>query len=160
MFYREGVCEAVVGNYDAAEYFLLKSIEIDPVVPGYATLGWMYGSILDRNEEAFRCFRKAIRLNPENGDLFNDCGALLLKMGFIPESIKWFHRSIRSPQCSKRHFAFYNLALVYRSGNRPERSCRYLHLALRQRPDFDQARRLLREIRNHDVTAGRESEHS
>ncbi len=81
-YYQEGVCDAQAGNYEAAEYHLLKSLEIDPANSTYATLGWMYGSILKRETDAFRCFRNAIRMQPENGDHYNDFGALLLKTNF------------------------------------------------------------------------------
>ncbi|MCB1326135.1 MAG: hypothetical protein H7A21_04985 [Spirochaetales bacterium] len=141
--YREGICEAVVGNYDAAEYHLLRAAEIEATVSTYATLGWLYGSVLSEPRRAFRFFRRAIRMNPENGDLFNDCGALLLKEGHSRAAVKWLLRAVRARECSKRHFALYNLALVYRRWNRPERSRRFLRLALRTEPDFPQARELL-----------------
>lgn len=145
-YYRDGVCEAVIGNYDTAEYFLLKSLEIDPAVSTYATLGWLYGSILERGEDALRSFRHAIRMDSDNGDLYNDIGALLIKMDRVNDSVKWFRRALRCSRCNRRHFALYNLALVYREWNRSERSRRYLNLALRMMPDFEQATNLLREL--------------
>jgi len=145
-FYQEGVCDAQAGAYDSAEYYLLKSLEIDASSSAYATLGWLYGSILKREAEAFRCFRRAIRLHSRNGDHFNDCGALLLKTGRVRESVKWFVRALRCPEGARRHLALYNLAIVYRRWNRPERSRRYLHLALRQQPDFARGRALLEEV--------------
>lgn len=145
-YYQEGVCDAQAGNYEAAEYHLLKSLEIDPANSTYATLGWMYGSILKRETDAFRCFRNAIRMQPENGDHYNDFGALLLKTGRRRESVKWFLRALRCPEGERRHLTLYNLAIVYRRWNRPERSRRFLNLALRLRPDFSRARGLLNDI--------------
>ncbi|MBX7057443.1 MAG: hypothetical protein K1X75_05210 [Leptospirales bacterium] len=145
-FYQEGVSEAQAGNYDAAEFFLLKSIEIDATGGAYASLGWLYGSVLKQEHSAFRCFRNAIRLNSENGDHFNDCGALLLKAGRARESVKWFLRALRCPECTRRHLTLYNLAIVYRRWNRPERSRRFLNLALKIDPEFARARAMLKDI--------------
>lgn len=145
-FHQEAMSDALVGNYDAAEFYLLKSLEIEPSVPGYATLGWLYAAIFKRNLDALRAFRRAIRLDPANGDLYNDCGALLLRMGRIRESVKWLTRALRSERGERKHLALYNLAVVYRRWNRPERSRRYLNLAIKLRPDFDRARTLLEEI--------------
>lgn len=146
IFHQEGMSDAIVGNYDAAEFYLLKSLEIEPSIPAYATLGWIYGSVHRRNEDALRCFRKAIRLNPKNGDLYNDCGAVLLRMGKLRESVKWFLKALKSSEGAKKHLALFNLAVVYRRWNRSERSRRYLNLALKHRPDFERARALLAEI--------------
>ncbi len=155
-FYQEGVCEAQAGNHDAAEFYLLKSLEIDPSGATYASLGWLYGSILKREEAAFRCFRNAIKQSPENGDHYNDCGALLLKAGRVRESLKWFLRSLRCAESSRRHLTLYNLAIVYRRWNRPERSRRFLHLALRIDPEFARARTMLKDIEQELAALQRE----
>lgn len=152
IFHQEGMSDAIVGNYDAAEFYILKSLEIEPSVPGYAILGWLYSCVQQRDTDALRCFRKAIRLNPKNGDLYNDCGAVILRMGKIQESVKWFTRALKSSEGSKHHLALFNLAIVYRRWNRPERSRRYLNLALKLRPDFQRARALLAEIRTETQT--------
>ena len=151
-FHQEGMSDAIVGNYDAAEFYLLKSLEIEPSVPGYATLGWLYSCVQRRDRDALRCFRNAIRLNPENGDLYNDFGAVLLRQGELQKSVKWFLRALKSSEGSKHHLALFNLAIVYRRWNRSERSRRYLNLALKLRPDFERARSLLAEIRAETQT--------
>ncbi|MCB1172570.1 MAG: tetratricopeptide repeat protein [Leptospiraceae bacterium] len=145
-YYHTGLLHASQSNYDAAEYFLLKSLEIDAVVGTWATLGWLYASRTGRYKDALRVFKKAIRLAPQDGDLFNDFGALLIKMGRPKMAMHWFNRALRSKACSRYHYALYNMALIYRSWNRPERSRRYLHLCLRKKPDFEMARELLGQI--------------
>ena len=141
-FYEQGVQAVFNENYDAAEFFLLKSLEIESSELVYGCLGWLYGTLLGKEKKALTFFRKAILQNPKNGDLYNDYGALLLKMGRLEESIKWFSRAVRLTKSQKKHFALYNLALVYRNWKQPQRSLRYLHLALRCQPDFQEARQL------------------
>ena len=141
-FYKQGVQAIFDENYDAAEFFLLKSLEIESSEVIYGCLGWLYGTLLGEEKKALAFFRKAILQNPENGDLYNDYGALLLKMGRLEESIKWFSRAVRLAKSQKKHFALYNLALVYHNRRRPQRSLAYLRLALKCQPAFQEARQL------------------
>ena len=144
--YERAIEEAGRDNYDAAEYYLLHSLEIEAHVNAYATLGWLYASRTERYRDAIRVFRKAIRLAPHDGDLYNDFGALLIKMNESGRALKWFHRALKCESCSRRHYALYNMALIYRDWKRPERSRRYLHLCLHHKPDFSVARELLQRI--------------
>ena len=141
-FYKQGVQAVFNKNYDAAEFFLLKSLEIENSDVVYACLGWLYGTLLGSEEKGLGFFRKAILRNPENGDLYNDYGALLLKMGRFEESLKWFSRAVRLANSKKKHFALYNLALVYHNWKRSRSSLRYLRLALKYEPSFQEARQL------------------
>ncbi len=142
LFYKRGVQAILNQDYDASEFFLLKSIEIDDSELNYGCLAWLYGTVYKQEEKGLRYFRKAIRKNPRQGDLYNDYGALLLKTGRLHDSIKWFGKAIRLASSKKKHFAFYNLALVYRDWKKPKRSLRYLQLALRHKADFQEARKL------------------
>lgn len=144
--YQSGIEKAAEGNYDAAEYHLLQSLEIEPMVTVYATLGWLYASHFNEFKRAMRMFRKAIRMSPDDGDLLNDFGALLIKMSQPGRALKYFHRSIRAEVCTRQHYALYNMALIYRNWNRPERSRRYLNLSLRYKPGFTIALELLDKI--------------
>lgn len=133
------------GRGDAAEYYLLKSLEHEPDSAHYALLGWFYGKN-GTVRDALRCFRKAIRLSPEKSYLYNDFGAILLDSGHLRPAVRWLLRSLRCADHSSRFASYYNLALIYRIWNRPERSLRYLNLSLNASPGFIPARQLLEEL--------------
>ena len=147
-YYELGLLSLQNQNTDTAEYCLLKSAEIEPSEISYGCLGWFYGTVNIQEDRALRFFRKAIMQNPKNGDLYNDYGALLLKIGQYNQSIKWFLKAVRLTDIDKRHYALYNLALVYRNMKRPERSLRFLRKAINQRPDFNEALNLYNNILN------------
>ncbi len=146
-FMKEGVRLALAGESDRAEYYLLKSYEIKPGAKILSTLGWFYGLHLGNRADGFRYFRRAAFYDSNSGDPYNECGNILFRDGRIQDSLKWFHRSLRCKNNSKKHFVLYNLAVVYSKLNRPERSLRYLNLALRYEPDFARARDLLGHIK-------------
>lgn len=140
---REGLGLAIKGDTEKAEYFLLNSYELLANEKIASALGWFYGVRLNRPMDGFRYFRRAVRYKPESGDLYNECGNILFRNGHWKESLKWFHRAHLCQEISRPDYVLYNLAIVYHKLNRPERSRRYLRLALRQNPRFNQAKALL-----------------
>ena len=135
-----------LGNFDIAEFLLLKSIEIEPDADKYTCLGWFYGAMGGQEKRALHAFRQAIRQDPAYGDAYNELGALVLQIGRPTQAIKWFRKALKVGHCSKPHFALYNLALIFRDINRPERSKRYLNLALKIEPGFQTAHEFLSEL--------------
>ncbi len=150
-FYKKGLYAISIEDYDAAEFFLLKSIELGGFGASYGCLGWLCGTIFKQELRALYFFRRAIIKDSKNGDLYNDYGALLLKLGHFRHSIKWFLRAVSLSLTHKKHFPLYNLAIVYRNWKRPERSLRCLRLALEYQPDFSEARKLYYSILKNDL---------
>lgn len=144
---QEGMRLAMNGDSDRAEYYLLKSYELESDAKILSTLGWFYGLHQGKLQDGFRYFRRAIFYDRESGDAYNECGNLLFRANRLQESLKWFHRALRCSKNERKHYALYNLAVVYRRLNRPERSLRYLNLALRFKPDFKQAGDLVMEVK-------------
>ena len=151
IFYKKGVQAIFDGEIDAAEFFLLKSLEIEPHSEVYGSIAWLYGSVLDQNEKGLHFFHQAVLLDPKNGDLCNDYGVLLLKNGHLRKAVKWFLRSMRLASIKKKHFSLYNLALAYHGHGRVRHSLRYLHSALELKPDFEEAKKLYNAIVERNV---------
>ena len=145
-YFRKSIDLMSAGDADAAEFLLLQSLEIEETELKYTCLGWLHGNLQGRTMPAVRAFVKALRMNREYGDAYNECGALLLRVGRDRRAIQCFTRALKAQTCSKRHFALYNLALIYAEKNRPERSRRYLNLALKLKPDFQEAREFLDDL--------------
>ncbi len=133
------------GNLDSAEYFLLALSENDPDAKSYAFLGWLYGS-QGRERDAVRCYFKAVRQDPDSGFPYNDFGVYLIGTGRSEASVKWFLKALHCRKFEQKHISLYNLALLYQIWNRPERSARFLNLALVYSPDFTEAVELLDRI--------------
>ncbi len=133
------------GRLEAAEYLFLQALELDGGQAGYSGLGWFYG-FTGNDRDALRAFRRGLACGGESGDLCNEIGVFLLRRGKVQRAIRWLNRALRAPSCRNRHLALYNLALAFRRLNRPERSRRYLRLALRERPEFPEALDFLTEL--------------
>ena len=149
-FLQSGVRAAYAGDRAAAEFCFLKSLEIETHALNCLCLGGLLANVSGREMEAFRYFRRAVRCDPRSGDAYHECGAMLMRMGRVNEAQKWFRRALSADFMTRRHFALYNLAIVYKRWNRPERSRRYLYLALQTEPEFEPARQMLARLREAD----------
>ena len=154
VFYNKGIQAIVIEEYDAAEFFLIKSSEIDGQEANHAALAWLYGNILHRIEKALHYLRLALLANPENGELYNDYGALLLKNGSYTDAVQWLIRAVRLSPEKKKHYSLYNLAIAYHNRNQMRNSLRYLRMALRQKPEFQEALELYASIINQEKQKG------
>ena len=68
------------GDYDRAQELYLKSIRSYPTAHAYTFLGWSM-SMQGRYSEAIEQCEKAIQLNPDYGNPYNDIGSYDIAAG-------------------------------------------------------------------------------
>ncbi len=137
-FFREG-------DLDKAVYHFTLALEEEE----NEELLFYMGLISNQKKEAVKAlnyFYKAIQKNPEYGSPCNEIGVILLRHGREKEAVFWLKKSVRCRMNDARHIPLYNLAALYKTWNRPERSLQYLYKALDIEPDFDEAKKLRDEI--------------
>ena len=100
------------GMIDAAMEDFAASIECHPTAEGYTYYGWML-SKKGRVEEAIEKCERAIEVDPEFGNPYNDIGSYLIIQGKRDEAIPWFERAIEAPRYEPRHFPHMNLGRIY-----------------------------------------------
>jgi len=137
---------------DRAEYFFLQALEEETSKEICLALAALYASLKGKENEAFRFYRRSLAFCPDNGDIMNDCGAMLMRSGDEMGALRWFQRALHSKNCKRKHYVFYNLAILYYRWNRPERSIRYLNLALRIDPGFQAALALMNNLKQNPVS--------
>src|SRR5256884_5830459 len=80
------------GDYDRAVELYQSSLELHPTAEAHTFLGWTY-HFQGRVEEAIAECKRAIELDPEFGNPYNDIGAYLIELGRFDEAIPWLERS-------------------------------------------------------------------
>jgi Tfp pilus assembly protein PilF len=124
----------VNGKLDDAVLCYKKSLELNPTAEAYTFLGWTY-SLQFRHEDAIKECHKAIAVDPDFGNPYNDIGAYLIELGRHAEAIPWLTRAIIAKRYAARSFPYVNLGRVYeRLGRWPDASAAYAQ-ALRLHPD-------------------------
>jgi len=100
-----GDVEGAIGRYQ-------ESIASSPTAEAHTFLGWAY-SFMDRLEDAIAECKKAIAVDPEFGNPYNDIGSYLLKQGKLDEAIPWLDKAINATRYEPRHYPHCNLGRIY-----------------------------------------------
>lgn len=92
---------------EAVQYYKL-SLELFPTAEAYTYLGWAY-SFMGKLDDAIEECKKAIELDPELGNPYNDIGSYLIQQGNYDEAITWLDLAINSKKYDAPQFAHLNL---------------------------------------------------
>ena len=100
------------GRLDEAIELYKQSIGVYPTAEAHTFLGWAY-SMENRLDEAIAECRRAIAVDPDFGNPYNDIGAYLIERGEHHQAIPWLEQAIASPRYDAFHYPWYNLGRVY-----------------------------------------------
>src|SRR6476659_7591827 len=93
--WQEGVQELIVGRIQSAVDCFNQSLSSCPTAEGYTYRGWAV-SFLGMLEQAVEDCRKAIRVDPEFGNPYNDIGVYMMQLGLLDEAIPWLESAKRA----------------------------------------------------------------
>jgi len=134
------------GDYDRAVELYQSSLELHPTAEAYTFLGWTY-HFQGRIEDAIAECKRAIELDPEFGNPYNDIGAYLIELERFDEAIPWLERAIEARRYEPRHFPHYNLGRAYLGKEMYARAMKCFQEALEVEPRYSLARQALASLR-------------
>ena len=102
----------MAGQIEEAVECYEESIEAMPTAEGYTFRGWAV-SVLGRIDEAIEDCKKAIRIDPEFGNPYNDIGVYLMQQGKFDDAVPWFQTAKTAKRYEPRHFPFLNMGRIY-----------------------------------------------
>jgi tetratricopeptide (TPR) repeat protein len=109
---RDAYRKHMLGEYHEAIYEYTRAIEICPCAEVYCFRAWAF-SYLNNYTQAIEDCLKAIALDPDFGNSYNDIGAYMIAMGFTDGAIDYLEKAIVSKRYATRHFAHYNLGKIF-----------------------------------------------
>ena len=127
------------GRLDEAAELYRQSIHSHPTAEAHTFLGWTY-SFQQRYEEAIAECERAIAVDPEFGNPYNDIGAYLINLGRFDEAIPWLERATRARRYEAYHYAHYNLGRVYLYKGMLKKAVEEFEQALAIEPNYTLAR--------------------
>jgi Tfp pilus assembly protein PilF len=133
-----GKLEEAVGHYR-------RSIELFATAEAHTFLGWTY-SFQGKLQEAIRECERAIKVDPEFGNPYNDIGAYLIEMGRPAEAVSWLRKAVAAARYQPRHFPHINLARAHAMQGELAEAIRELRESLRIEPENPSAERELRRL--------------
>ena len=133
------------GELDEAVDLYKKSIEILPTAEAHTFLGWTY-SFMGRLEDAIAECRRAIEIDPDFGNPYNDIGAYLIEQGMLDDAIPWLEKATRAPRYESYCFPHYNLGRVYERKRQWGKALECYRRSLSHNPDYTLAKASLRRL--------------
>jgi len=133
------------GELEAAATQYQRSIDVLPTAEAYTFLGWTY-SFMGKIDEAIQECYKAIRVDPEFGNPYNDIGAYLIQKGEWDDAVPWLKRAIIAPRYANYEFPHLNLGRVYEQRGEWQAAMDEYQLALKANPNYVLAARALKRL--------------
>lgn len=133
------------GELEKAIELYKKSIEILPTAEAHTFLGWAY-SFQDRYDDAIEECHRAIAIDPDFGNPYNDIGAYLIEKGLLEEAIPWLEKATIAPRYESYCFPHYNLGRVYERKRLWGKAMACYRNSLAQDPRYTLAKASLRRL--------------
>ena len=143
---RDAYRRQMAGDLDGAIASYRRSIDLYPTAEAHTFLGWTY-SFQGRYEEAINECQRAIAVDPEFGNPYNDIGSYLLELGRLDEAIPWLEKALRADRYEPKHFPHCHLGHVYWRKGELARAEGEFRRALELSPNYEQARVGLESVR-------------
>lgn len=146
--WEQGTQELMGGRIPEAIRLFEASLEVQPSAEGFTYRGWAI-SYLGLLDEAIEECKKAILLDPDFGNPYNDIGVYLMQKGQPAEAVSWLERAKLAKRYEPRHFPYLNLGRIYLARGDKMRALDEFAQALQIQPDDPMA---LAAIQNIQVT--------
>ncbi len=144
--WQEAYRHQMEGDLGRAIEYYKRSIAMHPTAEAHTFLGWTY-SFQGRLEEAIAECLRAIEIDPEFGNPYNDIGVYLMQQGRLEEAIPWLERAKQAKRYEPRQFPFMNLGRIYLKQERWWDALREFEGAVRVAPGDAEARQALHSLR-------------
>jgi Tfp pilus assembly protein PilF len=134
------------GDFDHAVELYEKSIAVQPTAEAHTFLGWTF-HFQGKIDQAIEQCKRAIEIDPDFGNPYNDIGAYLIEMRSYDEAIPWLERATEAKRYDPRHFPYFNLGRIYLAKEMYSRARENFENALRLEPRYQLARDALENLR-------------
>ncbi len=134
------------GEIDRAIEHYQRSVAVHPTPEAHTFLGWSL-SFQGRLEEATAECLRAIEIDPDFGNPYNDIGVYLMQQGKLDEAIPWLGKAKQASRYEPRQFPFMNLGRVYLKQGRWWDALREFEGAVQAAPGDVHAAKTLHQLR-------------
>lgn len=149
--WKEGAGLHIEKKYTAAIDRYNEALALHPTARTHTYLAWSL-SELDRYEEAVVQVRKAIELDPEYPNSYNDLGSYLIELKRPAAAIPWLEKATTMQDYCCPHYSYYQLGRARLMQGRVEAAEEALRASIAVNPRYRPAWELLRLIREDGLT--------
>lgn len=135
------------GKLEEAITLYRQSIELHPTPEAHTYLGWSY-SLQGFHDQAIQECKKAIELDPDFGNPYNDIGSYLIEKGELDQAVPWLKKALEARRYDAYCYPHYNLGRVYERKGEWNRALRAYQDALRENSDYTLAIRAANRLKS------------
>lgn len=128
----------LVGNVDEAVQMYKSAIAMEPHAKVYTYLAWALSS-RHEYEQAVRLCHRAIEIDPDYPNPYNDMGAYLIELGRDEEAMDMLNKALSFSDYECPFYAHYNLGRIYKKRGHLLTAQRCFSRALNIKNDFGAA---------------------
>ncbi len=143
--FRLGYENQLRGDIQKAIDCYQRSLETSPSPEVHTFLGWAY-SFLGWYDQAIEECQKAIELEPEFGNPWNDIGAYLIEKGNYDEAVFYLKKATRTKNYTTYCYPHYNLSRIWIQKGLLNKAIAELYKSLQADPSFPPAINTLNHI--------------
>ena len=143
--FQQAYRQQMKGALDEAVALYQESIELFRTAEAHTFLGWTY-SFLGRYPEAIAECHRAIEIDPDFGNPYNDIGAYLIEQGQPDQAVAWLEKATRAPRYQARCFPYFNLGRLYEGQRHYAQALANYKKALAEQPGYSSAVQAVRRL--------------
>ena len=133
------------GEYEEAIELYSHSLEAFPTAEAYTFRGWAH-SFQGNYAQAIADCRRAIKLDPDFGNPYNDIGVYLMQRNQPDGAIPWLEKAKLASRYEPRHYPYINLGHIYAARGELIKAIDEFKGALKLAPWDDRIRSQLAEL--------------
>lgn len=134
-------------DFDEAVDLYTQSIAVYPTAEAHTFLGWTYSFMSMTDEAIAECYR-AIEVDPNFGNPYNDIGAYLIEKGDYYAAVGWLERAMKAPRYEAYFYPHFNLGRVYEAKGQCFEALREYKTAIELNPNYMVAIRAFRKLQS------------
>jgi tetratricopeptide (TPR) repeat protein len=144
-YFQKAYQHQIKGELEEAIVLYQMSIETFPTAEAHTFLGWAY-SFLGQYEEAIGECYKAIEIDPDLGNPYNDIGAYLIEKGELDAAIPWLEKAIGAKRYESFCFPHLNLGRIWEKKGEWFKAVEEYQKALEANPRYIVAQKALKRL--------------
>lgn len=134
------------GNVDKAMELYDQSLAIFPTAEAFTFRGWARSSRMDFEGAIADCHR-AIDMDPEFGNPYNDIGAYFLEMGQLDDAVPWLRMALKAKRYESYCFPHFNLGRVFEGLDKLDVALEHYRKALDENPGYAAAVKAIERVK-------------
>lgn len=134
------------GEVDKAIELYNRSLEVFPTAEAFTFRGWAKSTRQDYEGAIADCHR-AIDVDPEFGNPYNDIGAYFVEMGQPEDAIPWLRMALKAKRYESYCFPYFNLGRIYEGMEKLEQALEHYRKALDENAGYAAAARAIERVK-------------